>query len=106
MSNQTTILSYIQELEDHQVKALVLEWLTGTEGSLAELGQLLDAGDGQVYGELDPEGRFQPLAEAQMAAKSLEVLEEYKRTRQGVSHDRVSEWLDSIGSENPLPCPQ
>ncbi len=87
MTNQTAILTHIQELEDHQVKAVVLEWLTGTEGSLAELGQLLETDDENVYGELDSQGHFQALTEAQMATKSLQVLEEYKRTRQGVSHD-------------------
>jgi hypothetical protein len=98
------ILDRIQTLEDHQVKSLVLAWLTDTEGSLAELEILIDQHD--VYGELDAQGNFQALTEAQMAAQSLQVLEEYQRNRDGVTHDRVVEWLDSIGSENPLSCPQ
>ncbi len=46
-----------------------------------------------IYGTIDREGNFQVLSEDQMAAESLRVLEEYKRDRDGVSHDRVSEWL-------------
>jgi hypothetical protein len=94
------------------VKAIVLEWLEGTEGSLDEFEQLLEAGsvgmdaDELLYGELDEHRTFQPLTEAEMAMKSLQVLEDYKRTRNGVSHERVQEWLDSFGTDNPLPCPR
>ncbi len=105
MTNKSQLLDYIQAMEGHDVKALVLAWLTGTDGRVEDLAQMLDE-DTTVYGELDAQGSFQPLTEAAMAAQSLRVLEEYKQNRDGVSHDRVSEWLDSVGSDNPLPCPK
>lgn len=95
-------------MEGHEVKALVLAWLAETAGSLDEFGQLLGdaAADDLTYGEIDPQGNFQALTEAQMASQSLAALEAYKLDRDGVSHDQVGEWLDSIGSEHPLPCPR
>jgi hypothetical protein len=102
---KSQLLDQIQAMEGQDVKALVLAWLTGTDGNLADLEQMLD-GEEIEYGEIDDQGNFQPLTEAEMAAQSLRVLEDYKRNPDGVSHDRVSEWLDSIGSENPLPCPK
>ena len=60
----------------------------------------------EEYGAIDDQGNFQPLTEAEMAAQSLKVLQDYQQNRDGVSYDRASEWLNSIGSENPLPCPK
>jgi hypothetical protein len=102
---KSQLLNQIQAMAGHDVKALVLAWLTGTDGRLEDLAQMLD-GDDLVYGETNTEGNFQPLTEAEMAAQSLQVLADYQQNRDGVSHDRVSEWLDSIGTENPLPCPK
>jgi hypothetical protein len=112
MTDRHQITSHVQLLESDRVKALVLDWLAGTSGSLADFEQLLEAdyavtdAEELSYGELDAHGMFQPLTEAEMAAKSLQVLEEYKRTREGVPHEQVGEWLDSIGTDNPLPCPR
>jgi hypothetical protein len=102
---KSQLLNQIQAMAGHDVKALVLEWLMGTDGRLEDLEQMLD-GEEIEYGAIDEQGNFQPLTEAERAAQSLQVLEDYKRDRDGVSHEIVSEWLDSIGSENPLPCPK
>lgn len=87
------------------MKTLVMDWLIGSEGKLEDLEQLLDDGN-VVYGEINPQGDFQVLTEAEMAAQSLQVLADYRANQTGISHDRASAWLDSIGSENPLSCPQ
>jgi hypothetical protein len=42
MTNKSQLLDHIQAMEGHDVKALVLEWLTGTEGRLEDLEQMLD----------------------------------------------------------------
>ena len=105
MTKRTQLLDQIASMEDQAVKALVVEWLSGTDGSLDDFGRLIDDTDDLTYGEIDDQGEFQPLTEAQMAAQSLQTLEAYKRNRDGVSHDQVSHWLNSIGTENPLPRP-
>jgi hypothetical protein len=91
------IANQIQALDSHQVKALVLSWLTDTGGSLQDFESLLQA----EYPLSD-----QPQTEAEMIEKSLQALEEYQRTGTGISHDRVREWLDSLGTDQPLPCPK
>lgn len=42
MTNKSQLLDHIQAMEGHDVKALVLEWLTGTDGRLEDLEQMLD----------------------------------------------------------------
>jgi hypothetical protein len=101
------------------VKALVLNWLSETNGTLADFESLLvseqlDDQDSVQYGMFDDRGQFQPLTEEMQIQQSLEALEEYRLKGGGVSHDglrptkghRVSEWLDSIGTDRELPCPQ
>ncbi len=41
-----------------------------------------------------------------MVEGSLQVLEEYKRTGNGISHEQVREWLDSLGTDQPRSCPK
>jgi hypothetical protein len=106
MYQKSQIIEHVQSLESHQVKALVLEWLASTETDLNTFEQLLGVDDSEAststtdYGEFDDQGNFQPLNEAERAVKSLKVLEEYQQTREGVTHERVLEWLDNFGSRN------
>jgi hypothetical protein len=116
MVDRQLLADQVQALDSDQVKALVLGWLLETEGKVDDFGELLEetleaerplSEEGNVvYGDLDENLTFQPLEEAEMIAQSLQVLEDYKRTRQGISNERVQEWLDSLGTENPLPCPK
>jgi hypothetical protein len=48
----------------------------------------------------------QNLTEAEMISQSIQTLAAYQRDRDGVPHDRVCQWLDSIGTDNPLPRPK
>jgi predicted transcriptional regulator len=38
--------------------------------------------------------------------EDLERWQRYKATGHAVSHEQVTAWLDSVGSEGELPCPQ
>ncbi|MBV8884198.1 MAG: hypothetical protein JO235_09410 [Chroococcidiopsidaceae cyanobacterium CP_BM_RX_35] len=112
MTDQQAITNHVKALDSERVKALVLDWLSGTSGSLSDFEQLV-ASEPQgaeaaalEYGRLDEKLVFQPMSEAEMVESSLQVLEEYKRTGNGVSHERVREWLDSLGSEQPRSCPK
>ena len=40
-----------------------------------------------------------------MRQEDQQRLQNYRETGYAISHDRVAEWLDSIGTENELPCP-
>jgi hypothetical protein len=116
MVNRQQLANQVQALNGDQVKALVLGWLLDTEGRVDDFGELLEEAleteqslseeSHIVYGDLDEGLTFQPLEEAEMIAKSLQVLEEYKKNRQGIPNDRAQDWLDSLGTENPLPCPK
>lgn len=46
------------------------------------------------------------LTDEQMRQEDEQRIARYRATGYGISHDRVAEWLDSIGTENELPCPQ
>jgi hypothetical protein len=104
------IVSHIQALESEQVKSLVLNWLVQTSGNVVDFEQLLaeyeNTNDGLVYGELNEDLAFQPMTEVEMVESSLEVLEEYKRSGQSLPNDQVRDWLDSHGTDHPLPCPK
>jgi len=112
MTDQQAIANHVKALDSERVKSLVLDWLSGTSGSLSDFERLLtsephsaDAADLE-YGRLDETLVFHPMTEAEMVESSLQVLEEHKRTGNGVSHERVCEWLDSLGSEQPRSCPK
>ncbi|NJN63112.1 MAG: hypothetical protein HC795_17760 [Coleofasciculaceae cyanobacterium RL_1_1] len=104
MTNRTQLLDQVQSMEDQAVKALVLEWLSGTDGSLDDFGRLMGDTNDLTYGQINHQGEFQPLTEAAMAAQSLQTLEAYKRNRDGISHDRVSQWLDRVDHPEAHDC--
>jgi len=109
------IASHIQTLASDQVKSLVLNWLAQSEqGNLEDFERLLEDQSGMTYekaiayGELNEDLTFQPMGEEEMVKKSLEVLENYQHTATttGVSHHQVKDWLDSLGTDQPLSCPK
>jgi len=112
MTDQQAIANNVKALDSERVKALVLDWLSGTSGSLSDFEHLLESeprnkdADALEYGEIDETLFFQPMTDAEMVKSSLLVLEAYKRAGNGVSHERVKEWLDSLGTEQPRSCPK
>jgi Arc/MetJ-type ribon-helix-helix transcriptional regulator len=62
------------------------------------------------------EAAFQLLEERDLSLNSPELdqatrqedqqrLDKYRQTKQGVPHDQVAAWLDSIGTDHEKPCP-
>ncbi len=100
----------IQAMPSDSVKAIVLSWLNQSNGNLGDFERLIAeiAQETEEYqwGEIDTANEFQPLGEAQTIAMSLSVLEDYKKSKIGISGDRVKQWADSLGSDRELPCPQ
>lgn len=112
-NDRQQIASHVQELGGEQVKALVLDWLSVTDASLLDFERLLETEymhpsdtEESVYGELDQNLNFHPLTEEQMIQASLDALEEYRKIGGGVSHDRVREWADSLGTDSEISCPR
>jgi hypothetical protein len=112
-NDRQQIASHVQELGGEQVKALVLDWLSVTDASLVDFERLLENEfmhprdpEESVYGELDQNLNFHPLTEEQMIHASLNALEEYRNMGGGISHDRVREWADSLGTDSEISCPR
>lgn len=61
-------------------------------------------GTEEVYGELDATLQFIPRTEAEMVQQSLEVLAKYQGD--GIPHDQVEAWVNSLGTDHERPCPQ
>jgi hypothetical protein len=105
-NDRQQIASHVQELDGEHVKALVLDWLTATDASLRDFERLLSTEqvpvetETVVYGELDQTLNFHPLTETQMTHKSLEALEEYRLTGNGVPHKQVRKWADKLGIDD------
>lgn len=112
MTDQHAIANHVETLESERVKALVLNWLSRTSGSLSDFERLLESEFGShdaavlEYGQIDETLAFQPMSDSDMVEGSLQVLEEYKQTGNGISHERVREWLDSLGTDQPRSCPK
>jgi hypothetical protein len=112
MTDQQAIANNVEGLDSERVKAVVLDWLSRTGGSLSDFERLLESEPRNAdavaleYGQFDETLAFQVMTEAEMVESSLQVLEEYKRTGNGVPHEQVREWLDSLGTDQPRPCPK
>jgi hypothetical protein len=105
------LATYLQDLPAEKVKTAVIKWLgTGTE-DIADLRQNLsleiESNEPQmIYGSIDSNLNFSPLTEEEMISQSLEALNEYQQSGQGVSQQAMSEWADSLGTDDELSCPR
>jgi hypothetical protein len=106
------IVEHLETLPGEQVKNLLLTWLNNSSGDLEDFEQLLTnratqtAAESFEVGEIDTDLNFQPLTEAQMVQQSQSALEAYRRTGSGVTHDRVRQWAESLGTEEERSCPR
>jgi hypothetical protein len=93
------------------LKAAVWEWVDTSDGNLADLEKVL--GSHQNNYELD-DAEFEQLRKQGLAFENdqetreddLRRLEHYRVTHHGISHEKVAEWLSSIGTDHELPCPR
>lgn len=58
------------------------------------------------YGEIDSALNFCSLTEEEMIRQSKLALEAYRRNGVFVTHNRVREWADSLGTDEERPCPR
>jgi hypothetical protein len=72
MTYQQAIAHHIEALDSDRVKALVLDWLSKTSGSLSDFERLLESEPQNAdvaaleYGQLDETLTFQPMTDAEM----------------------------------------
>lgn len=106
------ILEHLEALPPEQVKILLFNWLSSSEGDLEDFERLLTNQPNQItqdayeFGEIDTALSFQPLTEAEMIDKSLSSLGAYRIKGSGISHDRVRAWVDSLGTDEEPSCPR
>ncbi len=58
----------------------------------------------ETFGELDEHLNFSPLTEAEMIQQSLDVLANYQQD--GIPHEQVEAWVNSLGTDYRQPCPK
>ena len=106
------ILERLELLPGEQVKNLLLKWLINSSGNLEDFEELLKSQSNQKteelldYGEMDSALNFRSLTEEEMICQSKLALEAYHREGVSVTHDRVREWVDSLGTDAEKPCPK
>ncbi|GAA6614551.1 hypothetical protein [Scytonema sp. NUACC26] len=108
--NRESIANRIQAMPSDLVKTAVLRWLL-TPGSLDDLEQTLkeettlEEESDWEWGEVSASLQFMPLSEQEMVHHSLQALEEYQRTGQGIDHEQMKAWAANLGTDRELPCP-
>ena len=86
-------------------KAVFLEWLKTSDGSLVALDKAL-AEQALQYGEFDENLNFVPLSEEQMAQRSQAAIRNFEKTGHSISHAAVGQWIESLRTDNPQSCPK
>ncbi len=104
MTEQQQILEYIEALPGDSVKAIVSEWVQLSNATLSDLKHLAEAA--LRSNGVDTTVGFPDLTEDEILQECETRLQTYSQTQASVSHERVTEWLNSLGSEHPLPCPK
>lgn len=102
--------SQVQAMPSDRVKEIVLSWLADGGNTIGEFERLVEDNGAEFadyeWGEIDDDGQFRPMSEDEMVAESLAVWAEYQKNPEGVPHDAVKRWAESLGQDDELPCPQ
>jgi predicted transcriptional regulator len=99
------ILEYIEALPGDSVKEAVQAWVKFSDGSLIDFERQL-ADQAASQSQVDTTIGFPCLSHEEAIRESESRWQRYQQTQQGIPHDRVVQWLDSVGTENELPCPK
>jgi hypothetical protein len=94
------------------LKTAVREWLNTSDGSLDALIIALSTYDNQSY-NLNSDD-WQELEDRDLAFNSddatreedMRRLQQYQETGYAISHEQVAAWLNSVGTDRELPCPE
>ncbi|NEP57082.1 MAG: hypothetical protein F6K31_08665 [Symploca sp. SIO2G7] len=101
MSKLEQIVKQIEALPGEQVKAIVLAWLTASDGRFEDFAVKLAEDT-----DIDTTLGFPDLTAEEMRQEDMQRWENYLRTGHSISQEQVAEWLDNIGTDHELPCPK
>jgi hypothetical protein len=97
----------LQSMPDDQVKSLMIAWLQDDLLGLQQFTNWVETTQPQLeWGQIDSDLNFQPLSDEAMIAQSLETLQLYQTTPQGITQSSMTAWAESLGTDYELPCPQ
>ena len=102
---QQQILEYIERLPGDSVKEAVQAWVKSSNGSLIDFKRHL-ADRAASNGGADTTIGFPNRSQEEVISESELRWQCYQQTQQGTAHTHVARWLDSIGTDDELPCPK
>jgi hypothetical protein len=94
--------SQVQAMSGDRLKQVVLSWLASEERTIDEFEQLVENSGDYEWGKIDENQQFQPMTEDEMVAESLAAWAEYQKNPEGVPHDLVKRWAESLGQDDEL----
>ncbi|RUS96664.1 hypothetical protein DSM106972_086870 [Dulcicalothrix desertica PCC 7102] len=94
------------------LKTAVREWVITSDGSLDALTAVLSTHHNESY-NLSADD-WQQLYEQGLTfnnedetrEEDMGRLQRYRETGYGIPHEQVAAWLDSVGTDRELPCPE
>ncbi len=94
------------------LKTAVREWVNTSDGSLDALITALSTYQDEGYNLSGDD--WQQLQEQDLTFKSddatreedIHRLQRYRETGYGIPHEQVAAWLESVGTNRELPCPE
>jgi hypothetical protein len=103
MTEQQQILEYIEALPGDSVKAIVSQWIQLSGATLTDLKGLAEAA--LLTNNVDTSVGFPDLTEDEIL-QECESRQHHSKTQRGISHEKVAQWLMSLSTDRPLPCPK
>ncbi len=104
MTEQQQILEYIEALPGDSIKAIMREWVQHPDASLNDLKQLAEAALRTKH--IDTTLGSPELSENEILQECETRLQDHSQTQREISHEQVAQWLNSLSSDHPLPCPK
>lgn len=102
MTEQQQILEYIEALPGDLVKAIVREWVQQPVATLSQFKQLAETAHRTK--DIDTTVGFPNLTEDEILEECETRLKQH--SHRGISHEQVTQWLRSLNTDHPLPCPK
>ncbi|WP_058999093.1 hypothetical protein [Leptolyngbya sp. NIES-2104] len=102
MTEQQQILEYIESLPGDLVKAIVREWMQQPDATLSHFKQLAETA--HRTRDIDTTVGFPNLTEDEILEECETRLKQ--QIHRGIPHEQVAEWLRSLSTDHPLPCPK